>query len=60
MIFINNAIKKIGEECLIVNLKADNFFKGEEGLRKEDFDQLFEVFQMERNINLNTSKKNSL
>ena len=60
MIFINNAIKKIGEECLIVNLKADNFFRGEEGLRKEDFDQLFEVFQMERNINLNTSKKNSL
>ena len=60
MIFINNALKKIGNDCLIVNLKANNFFEGEEGLRKEDFEQLFEVFQLEKNINLTTSKKNSL
>ena len=59
MIFINNALSKIGKDCLIVNLKANNFFEGE-GLRKEDFDQLFEVFKYEKNINLSTSKKNSL
>ena len=59
MIFINNALSKTGNDCLIVNLKANNFFEGE-GLRKEDFDQLFEVFKYEKNINLNTSKKNSL
>ena len=57
MIFINNALSKIGNDCLIVNLKANNFFEGEEGLRKEDFDQLFEVFKYEKNINLSTSKK---
>ena len=59
MIFINNAIQKIGNDCLIVNLKAKNFFEGD-GLRKEDFDQLFEVFKYDKNINLTTSKKNSL
>ena len=59
MIFINNAINKIGKDCLIVNLKANNFFEGE-GLRKEDFDQLFEVFKFEKNIDLTTAKKNSL
>ena len=59
MIFINNAIQKIGNECLIVNLKARNFFEGE-GLRKEDFDQLFEVLKIDKNINLTTSKKNTL
>ena len=59
MIFINNAINKIGKDCLIVNLKANNFFEGE-GLRKEDFDQLFEVFKFEKNIDLSTAKKNSL
>ena len=48
MIFIKNALQKIGNDCLIVNLKANNFFEGE-GLRKEDFDQLFEVFQLEKN-----------
>ena len=56
MIFINNAINKTGKDCLIVNLKANNFFEGE-GLRKEDFDQLFEVFKFEKNINLSTAKK---
>ena len=59
MIFINNAINKTGKDCLIVNLKANNFFEGQ-GLRKEDFDQLFEVFKLEKNINLSTAKKNSL
>ena len=51
MIFINNAIEKIGADCLIVNLKAHNFFQGE-GLRKEDFDQLFEVLKLNKNINI--------
>ena len=59
MIFIDNAIQKIGKDCLIVNLKANNFYEGE-GLRKEDFDQLFEVFKSEKNINLPIAKKNSL
>ena len=59
MIFINNALQKIGNDCLIINLKANNFFEGE-GLRKEDFDQLFEVLQLENNLNLSTSKKNNL
>ena len=59
MIFIKNAINKIGKDCLIVNLKSNNFFEGE-GLRKEDFDQLFEVFKFEKNIDLTTAKKNSL
>ncbi len=59
MIFINNAIEKIGKDCLIVNLKAKNFFEGD-GLRKEDFEQLFEVLKVDQNINLPTSKKNAL
>ena len=59
MIFIKNALQKIGNDCLIVNLKANNFFEGE-GLRKEDFDQLFEVLKFEKNLNLSTSKKNNL
>ena len=59
MIFINNALEKIGNECLIINLKANNFFDGR-GLRKEDFDQLFEVLKNERNLNLPYSKKNTL
>ena len=59
MIFINNAIEKIGKDCLIVNLKAKNFFEGD-GLRKEDFEQLFEVLKLDQNINLPTSKKNAL
>ena len=49
MIFIKNALQKIGNDCLIVNLKANNFFEGE-GLRKEDFDQLFEVLKVAKNL----------
>ena len=59
MIFINNAIEKIGADCLIVNLKAHNFFQGE-GLRKEDFDQLFEVLKLNKNLNLPLAQKNNL
>ena len=59
MIFIKNALEKIGNDCLIINLKANNFFEGE-GLRKEDFEQLFEVLKSENNLNLSTSKKNNL
>ena len=59
MIFIENAMEKIGNDCLIINLKANNFYEGQK-LRKEDFEQLFEVFKHEKNINLNTCKKNCL
>ena len=60
MIFIENAMEKIGDDCLIINLKANNFFEGQK-LRKEDFVQLFEVFKYEKNnINLNACKKNCL
>ena len=60
MIFINNALRKIGNEGLIVNLKANNFYEGEESLSKEDFDQLYEVFKCNANMNLTTSQKNNL
>ena len=59
MIFINNALQKIGKDCLIVGLKSKNFFEGN-GLRKEDFEQLFEVLKYDQNINLPPSKKNNL
>ncbi len=59
MIFINNATEKIGADYLIVNLKAHNFFQGE-GLRKEDFDQLFEVLKLDKSLNLPCAKKNNL
>ena len=37
MIFIENAMEKIGNDCLIINLKANNFYEGQK-LRKEDFE----------------------
>ena len=60
MIFVNNALKKIGNEGLIVNLKANNFYEGEESLSGEDFDQLYEVFKANTNMNLSQSQKNNL
>ena len=54
-----NALQKIGKDCLIVGLKSKNFFEGN-GLRKEDFEQLFEVLKYDQNINLPPSKKNNL
>ena len=57
MIFINNALKKIGNEGLIVNLKANNFYEGEESLSGEDFDQLYEVFKANTNMNIITMRK---
>ena len=59
MIFIENALQKIGKECLIVKLKANNFFQGD-SLRKEDFSQLFEILNFGKNINLSQSIKNNL
>ena len=50
MIFINNALRKIGNEGLIVNLKANNFYEG-------DFAQLYEVFKYNENMNLTNSQK---
>ena len=43
MIFINNAKKKIGNEGLIIKLKANNFFEGK-GLRPDDFHKLYEIY----------------
>ena len=43
MIFINNAKRKIGNDGLIVNQKANNFYESE-GLRPEDFHRLFDIF----------------
>ena len=60
MIFINNALKKIGDEGLIVSLKANNFYEGEESFSQEDFDQLFEVYRASPKIDLPTSTKNNL
>ena len=60
MIFINNALKKIGNEGLIVSLKANNFYEGEESFSQEDFDQLFEVYRASPKIDLPTSTKNNL
>ena len=60
MIFINNALKKIGSEGLIVSLKANNFYEGEESFSQEDFDQLFEVYRASPKINLQTPIKNNL
>ena len=60
MIFINNALQKIGKECLIINLKANNFFNNE-SLRKEDFDQLFDILKYDNNnIDLPITNKNNL
>ena len=59
MIFINNALKKIGNEGLIVSLKANNFYEGEESFSQEDFDQLFEVYRASPKIDLPTSTKNN-
>ena len=60
MIFINNALNKIGKDGLIVSLKANNFYEGEESLSGEDFDQLYEVFKANTNMNLSQSQKNNL
>ena len=43
MIFINNAKKKIGNNGLIINLKANNFYE-KQSLRSEDFHKLYDIF----------------
>ena len=40
MIFINSAIKQIGQDCLIFNLKTQDFYHGTD-LKKEEFNRLF-------------------
>ena len=49
MIFINSAIRQFGENALIINYKAKQFFNGQK-LGKEDFDRLFSVFAESGNI----------
>lgn len=60
MIFVNNAMNNIGKDFLIINLKANNFFR-EKTLRDEDFEQLFEVLtKYDDKIDLPKANKNNL
>ena len=43
MIFINNFKKKIGNDGLIINLKANNFYE-KQNLRPEDVHKLYDIF----------------
>ena len=57
MIFINNAKKKIGNNGLIINLKANNFYE-KQSLRSEDFHKLYDIFtKYESKINLSSPLK---
>ena len=57
MIFINNFKKKIGNNGLIINLKASNFFE-KQSLRPEDFHKLYEIFtKFDSKINLSPPVK---
>ena len=44
MIFENSTIRQFGENSLIINYKAKEFYKGQK-LEKEDFDRLFQYLQ---------------
>lgn len=57
MIFINNAKKKIGQNGLIINQKANNFYE-KDALRPEDFHRLFDVFtKYDSKINMPIAEK---
>jgi len=57
MIFINNAKKKIGNNGLIINLKANNFYE-KHSLRPEDFHKLYDIFtNYDSKINLSPPMK---
>ena len=59
MIFINNFKKKIGNDGLIINLKANNFYE-KQNLRPEDVHKLYDIFtKFDSKINLSPPiKKN--
>ena len=57
MIFINRAKKKIGNNGLIINLKANNFYE-KHSLRPEDFHKLYDIFtNYDSKINLSLPMK---
>ena len=57
MIFINRAKKKIGNNGLIINLKANNFYE-KHSLRPEDFHKLYDIFtNYDSKINLSPPMK---
>ena len=60
MIFINNFKKKIGNDGLIINLKANNFYE-KQNLRPEDVHKLYDIFtKFDSKINLSPPIKKKL
>ena len=60
MIFINSAIRQLGENPLIIKYKAKQFYKGPK-LGKEDFDRFFSIFAESGNIpRFNVQTKNNM
>ena len=60
MIFINSAIRQMGENPLIIKYKSKQFFKGSD-LGKEDFDRFFTIFAESGNIpRFNVQSKNNM
>lgn len=60
MIFINNAIREIGWEGLIVSLKSKEFFVGRV-LQKEDFQRLFTILtDPTERLNISDSMRDNL
>lgn len=59
MIFINSAIKQIGQDCLIFNLKTQDFYHGTD-LKKEEFNRLFYTLVGGEAGNLPPFKKRNL
>ena len=60
MIFINSAIRQMGENPLIINYKAKQFFKGPK-LGREDFDRFFTIFAESGNVpRFNIQEKNNM
>ena len=59
MIFVNSLIKQIGQECLIFNYKAQEFYKKVE-IEDEDFNRLLYILVGREPINLSPIKKRTL
>ena len=60
MIFVNSAIRQMGENPLIIKYKSKQFFKGSD-LGKEDFDRFFTIFAESGNIpRFNVQSKNNM
>ena len=59
MIFVNSLIKQIGQECLIFNYKAQEFYKKVE-IEDEDFNRLLYILVGREATNLSPIKKRTL